>query len=160
MSHWIYKNEIVTEIPDDVEGFIYIITNNVTGRKYIGRKYVKSTKRKPLTAKQKREGKVRRTRVTTESNWRTYTGSNKNMNSDIKELGKDKFTFEIITYARTKAQINYLEMFMQFITHSIIKNDYYNDTIGSNKFTTMILTGLHESICKIDEKYITNCLVI
>ena len=35
---WLYKNEPFEEIPEDAYGYVYLITNNVTGKKYIGKK--------------------------------------------------------------------------------------------------------------------------
>jgi len=137
MSHWFYNNKEVTEVPEDAFGFVYMITNTKSGRKYIGRKYLQSTRRKALTAQQKRDGKKRRTRVTTESNWRTYTGSSKPLLADIKELGKDHFKFEILIYGNSKGQVNYLEMKFQFINDVTLDPLYYNDTIGSGKFATL-----------------------
>ena len=34
---WTYKNKIITEIPDGVEAFVYLITNLTNNRKYIGK---------------------------------------------------------------------------------------------------------------------------
>jgi len=35
---WTYQGEIVEEIPQGVEGFVYLITNTTNNRKYIGKK--------------------------------------------------------------------------------------------------------------------------
>ena len=137
MSHWLHNKEVVTTPPDDAFGFVYLITNKISNRKYIGRKYLHSTRRKALTAKQKREGKKRRIRVTTESNWRSYTGSSKPLLADIKKLGKDNFHFEILIYGNSKGQVNYLEMKFQFMNDVTLDPLYYNDTIGSGKFATL-----------------------
>jgi hypothetical protein len=137
VSHWKYKGEIVSEIPEGVHGFVYLITNSKTGKKYIGRKNVTSTRRKPLTKKQKSEGKKRREIVRSESNWKTYTGSNAKLNSDIKELGKENFQFEILHYANTKGQLNYIEVNLQHKLDVILREDYYNDAVGSRDFIAL-----------------------
>jgi len=136
-SHWTYKNKIVTTPPEDAFGFVYLITNTESGRKYIGRKYLHSTRRKPLTAKQKREGKKRRTRVTTESNWREYMGSSKPLLADIKSLGKSKFKFEILIFGISKGQVNYLEENMHHKYDVLLDPVYYNDSIGPRRFMGM-----------------------
>ena len=38
MADWIYKDKVVEEIPDGVEAFVYLITNNTNNKKYIGKK--------------------------------------------------------------------------------------------------------------------------
>ena len=41
---WLYEGKEINELPDDCIGYVYIITNNVTGRKYIGKKLAKFSK--------------------------------------------------------------------------------------------------------------------
>jgi hypothetical protein len=137
MSHWFYRNSLIDTLPEDCVGFVYLITNLKDGRKYIGRKYAVSTKRKPLTKKQKDAGRVRRDIVKKESDWRTYTGSNKQLNEDIDRLGKDSFRFEILYFAETKGQINYIEVNLQHKHDVILRSDYYNDAIGSKDFIAL-----------------------
>ena len=70
----------------DYFGYVYLITNVTTGRKYIGRKYFYS-RRKPRpdgTNKKRR-------RVTSESDWKKYYGSSPELKADIKEFGKFNF---------------------------------------------------------------------
>lgn len=134
MSHWIYQDNIVVELPKGIVGFVYRITNIDTGRMYIGRKYATSTKRKALTKKQITSGRVRKDVIKTESNWATYTGSNKNLNSDIEILGKDKFKFEILYYGKTRGVVNYLEETLHHKFNVILDDKYYNDCIGPRRF--------------------------
>ena len=42
---WIYQNTTVTELPVDCVGFVYLITNNLSGKKYIGKKLAKFSKK-------------------------------------------------------------------------------------------------------------------
>ena len=137
MSHWLYNNEPITELPAGVAGFIYKITNLENGRMYIGRKYATSTRRKALTKVQKLAGRKRKEVVTKESDWAKYTGSNKPLNEDIKKLGKDKFKFEILFFGETAAHVNYMEMYCQYKDHVILTDEYYNEAIGSNKYSNI-----------------------
>lgn len=137
MAHWIYEGQPVTELPENVCGFVYEIKNLTNNKKYIGRKYTQSTTRKPLTKKQKESGRVRRDVVKKESNWKTYTGSNKQLNEDIKLLGKENSYFEILYFAETKGQINYIEVNLQHKKDVILREDYYNDAIGSKDFVAL-----------------------
>ena len=41
---WIYQGNPVETLPEDCVGFVYIITNRISGRKYIGKKLAKFSK--------------------------------------------------------------------------------------------------------------------
>ena len=64
MSHWLYKGEQLLESPENYFGFVYLITNLKSGKKYIGRKYFGTTRRVKVA------GKKRRKVVRKDSNWR------------------------------------------------------------------------------------------
>ena len=36
---WLYEQQQISELPEDCVGFVYLITNNISGRKYIGKKF-------------------------------------------------------------------------------------------------------------------------
>ena len=44
---WTHKDKVVDELPADCEGFVYIITNQTDGRKYIGKKLARFKVTKP-----------------------------------------------------------------------------------------------------------------
>jgi len=134
MSHWKYKGKILKEAPSDMVGFVYMITCETNGKKYIGRKYFGTKRRKPLTKKQKAEGRKRREVIYKDSDWATYTGSSKTLNADIEKYGKGKFKFEILIMAKTKGQVNYLEENIQHKFDVLLSDKYYNDSIGSRRF--------------------------
>jgi hypothetical protein len=136
-SHWTYNGKLLEELPHGVAGFIYKITNLENGKMYIGRKYATSTRRKALTKAQKAAGRKRKEVVTKESDWAKYTGSSKVLNEDIKNLGKDKFKFEILFFGNTKGTVNYLEVNFQHKHDVILSDKYYNDVIGSRDFLTL-----------------------
>ena len=90
LGHWQTKLLIdETQLP---YGFIYIITNTVTNKKYIGKKQIKSVKKlQPL------KGKKNKRHFDIETDWKTYTSSSSDLNADIAKYGKEKFVFEILS---------------------------------------------------------------
>jgi hypothetical protein len=44
---WTFQNQPVDEIPEGYIGFVYIITNKITGQKYIGKKLAQFKRTKP-----------------------------------------------------------------------------------------------------------------
>ena len=133
MSHWLYIGKPLLEAPEEFFGFVYLITNKKSGKKYIGRKYFGTTRRVKV------KGKKRRKVIRKDSNWKTYTGSSKVLNADIQKIGKDNFKFQILILGKTKGQVNYLEENIHHRYHVSIKEDYYNDCIGPRRFATVKL---------------------
>ena len=41
---WLYQDTPIETLPEECVGFVYLITNNLTGRKYIGKKLAKFSK--------------------------------------------------------------------------------------------------------------------
>ena len=128
MSHWLYKNKVLNEAPENYFGFVYLITNLKSGKKYIGRKYFATMRRVKVA------GKKRRKVIRKDSNWKEYTSSSKELNFDIKKIGKKNFKFEILILGETKGQVNYLEENLHHKFHVSSKNDFYNDCIGPRRF--------------------------
>ena len=76
---WLYQGIVVTELPEDCVGYVYIITNTESGRKYIGKKLAKFSKTTYKTVKLK-NGKKKRKKIRgkVESDWQEYWGSSPN----------------------------------------------------------------------------------
>lgn len=134
MSHWIYGNKKLTEIPDGAFGFVYRITNLKTDERYIGKKFFHTKRR--IKRKNKKNRKV----VIKESNWKSYTGSNDQLNGDIERHGKENFKFEILAIGYTKGQVNYCEELVQYKTNALIDPKYLNNSIGSRRYLNMQIT--------------------
>ena len=122
---WYYKDNLITELPDDCEAFVYLITNLTNNKKYVGKKLAKfKTTKPPLKGrKNKRRGKK-------ESDWRTYWGSSDHLNADVLELGEDKFRREILYYCPSRGVASYLEAREQFERRGLETDDYYNGIIN------------------------------
>lgn len=127
---WLYENTQIETLPDDCVGFVYVITNNVTGRKYIGKKLAKFSKTTYKIVKLKNGNKKRKKiRGKIESDWQTYYGSNEQLNKDVTQLGNENFTREILYYCKSKAECSYIEAREQF-HHRVLESDnYYNGQI-------------------------------
>lgn len=128
---WLYQGNPVETLPEDCVGFVYIITNRVSGRKYIGKKLSKFAKTTYKVVKLKNgTKKKKRIRSKIDSDWQTYYGSNEELNRDVAALGADQFTREIMYYCRSKAECSYIEAREQF-THKVLESqDYYNGQIS------------------------------
>ena len=128
---WTYQGLPVEELPEDCVGFVYLITNRVSGRKYIGKKLAKFAKTSYKVVKLKNgTKKKKRVRSKIDSDWLTYYGSNEELNKDVAAMGADQFTREIMYYCRSKAECSYIEAREQF-THKVLESqDYYNGQIS------------------------------
>ena len=127
---WEYQGEIVNELPEDCVGFVYIITNTLTGRKYIGKKLAKFSKTTYKVVKLKNGTKKRKKiKSKIDSDWQEYYGSSPNLTADIDKLGKENFKREILHYCTSKAQTSYLEAKEQFLRQVLESDEYYNGHI-------------------------------
>ena len=123
---WTYEGAPFTsEDIGDYYGFVYRITNLISGRIYIGRKYFWSL-RKP-------RGKSRRVR--SESDWKKYYGSSDELSAERKELGNSSFKREILSLHKTKGFVNFEET-KQLFLHNVLTESledgtpkYYNSNI-------------------------------
>jgi hypothetical protein len=127
---WLYKNTIILELPDDCVGFVYLITNNLSGRKYIGKKLAKFSKTTYKTVKLKNgTKKKKKIRGKIDSDWRDYYGSSPELTKDVVALGAENFTREILFYCKSKSECSYIEAREQFERKVLETNDYYNGHI-------------------------------
>ena len=128
---WLYENTQIQELPEDCVGFVYMITNKLTGRQYIGKKLSKFSKTSYKVVKLKNgTKKKKRIRSKIDSDWQLYYGSNDQLNRDIAELGSDNFTREILFYCKSKAECSYVEAREQFNRRVLESDDYYNGQIS------------------------------
>ena len=123
---WLYQGTAFTS--DDIGnkfGYVYLIVNRTTGKKYIGRKYFTQC-RKPRGGKR---------RVSSESNWKKYYGSSPELTADVKEFGQHSFSREILSLHTTKGRVNFEETKQLFINNVLTEAGsdgqpaYYNSNI-------------------------------
>mgnify|MGYP001324180275 FL=1 len=122
---WTYKGKVVKELPEDCEAFVYLITNLIDHKKYVGKKLAKfKTTKNPL------KGRKNKRRGTKESDWRTYWGSNAHLVDDVLRLGEHRFTREILHYCPSRGVASYIEAQEQFDRKVLETDDYYNGIIN------------------------------
>lgn len=123
IGHWIIES---VKLPEQTPyGFIYEITNLLHHKKYIGKKQCISIRKRPPL-----KGKKNKRHFTVETDWKIYTGSNNELNSDIEKYGKNNFRFEIIKWCESKSELAYWEAKIQFERDVLLREDYYNGIIN------------------------------
>ena len=127
---WIYNNKPLEEIPENAYGYVYLITNIITGRKYIGKKLFWFRKTKVLKGKKKR--------LKVESDWKDYWSSSDELKADIKKLGINNFSREILHICPNKGLCNYLEAKEQMVRCVLETDQYYNSQVQCRVHRTHI----------------------
>jgi hypothetical protein len=140
---WIYQGTQVETLPEDCVGFVYLITNKVNGRKYIGKKLSKFSKTSTKTVKLKNgTKKKKKVRSKVDSDWLTYYGSSPELSKDVETLGTENFTREILYYCKSKSECSYVEAREQFSRRVLESTDYYNGHIQVRVHGSHILNKL------------------
>jgi hypothetical protein len=103
---WTHDNQPFDAPKEKDYGFVYIITNQLTGRQYIGKKL--------FWFKKTRQVKGKKKRYLVESDWRDYWGSNDELKRDIEELGIDNFSRSILYLCENKGECSYMEAKLHF----------------------------------------------
>jgi hypothetical protein len=123
---WIYDGKpFESEDIHDNFGFVYLIQNNLNGKKYIGRKYLW----------QFRTPKGKKRKVKSESNWKDYYGSCPELKEDIEKFGRENFSRTILSLHKTKGKTNFGETSQLFkcdvLTESLDNGEpaFYNSNI-------------------------------
>ena len=115
---WIYNGEIVEDFGEYI-GFVYIITCLANNKKYIGKKNFYFSKTKQIKGKKKR--------YKVESDWKTYYGSNNELNEHVELFGEKKFKREILRLCKSKGEMTYFEAKYQF-EYGVLENDKWYNT--------------------------------
>jgi|TARA_B100000035_G_scaffold313635_1_gene327806 hypothetical protein len=142
---WTYQNRIVTSIddmPEGTYGFIYETYHKPTGKRYIGKKVLYFERNKKLGKKAlqllKEERKAKgiggrvplKQKVITESDWKDYYGSHKDIIKLTKEGELENFVRKILCFVPNKKLLTYYECKYLFINEVLEQQDVYiNDNI-------------------------------
>ena len=129
---WFYKGEEFTDLEKHI-GFVYIITNLQTERRYIGKKNFYFSRSKQVKGKKKR--------IKVESDWKDYYGSNEELNHDVNTNGRENFRREILRLCSSKGEMSYFEAKYQFQYDVLLTDEFYNEFIGC-KIHSKHLKGL------------------
>jgi hypothetical protein len=130
-----YYNEQPFEGPiDDWYGFVYLITEKSTNKKYVGKKFFWKKKTLPPL-----KGQKRKRRSIVESDWKEYYGSNQQLQENVAQ-NPDNYHREILHFCKKRADCSYYEIKEQIDRNVLFNDDYYNEFIG----------------CKIHSKHLTN----
>jgi len=137
---WTHKGRSITELSDMPEGtfgFIYKITNGITGEFYIGKKQVVSIRKRKFGKKETAALKDKRMKkyemVEKESNWLDYRSSNATvqmwfhsnelaLNEDRRSDINDTLKLEILKFCKGKKALTYYELQEQF-AHDVLGDD-------------------------------------
>jgi len=152
MRNWLYEGEEITDVQQfgvGAIGFVYKITNTKSGKFYVGKKILENKTKKLLTKKEQGEwdkpGRIPKKKlVVKESNWADYYGSSKPLLEDIKTLGKENFTREIIRVCYSKKELSYYEVYWQFELKVLHVDSYCENITG--KFFRKDTLGAQGSI--------------
>ena len=126
--------------PADYFGFVYLVTNLKTGKKYIGKKSMWSTTSKQVWKVDRTKGKKTK-KITKESYWRTYTTSSVYVNAEL--VAGETFSFQILSLHNSKGALAYSEVWhlvtMGALTERFADGSraFYNAKTVSSCFTVL-----------------------
>jgi hypothetical protein len=122
---WVFEGkEFTSNQIGNCAGYVYLLTDRETGRRYIGKKtFWFRTTLPPLKGAKRKRKKV------VESDWLDYYGSNKEIQKLVAEHGRDRFSREILHLCRTKSEMSYLEAKLQFEYGVLLSDEWFNDMI-------------------------------
>lgn len=147
--NWIYNNENINDIsqlPENTYGFVYRITHKPTNKSYIGKKVLYYERNKKLgkkeleILKEERKGVPGRLptkkKIITESNWKIYWGSNKELIELSKNEPYEDFEREILQVCNSKKLLTYYETKYLFMLQVLeFPDNYFNDNILGKFYT-------------------------
>ena len=106
-------------------GFVYLITDRSSGKKYVGKKFFWSKRRLPPL-----KGKSRKRVVVKESDWKQYYGSSEDLKTLVESKGEDHYYREILHLCKSKGECSYMELKEQVDREVLFRDDYFKEFIG------------------------------
>lgn len=125
---WKFKGEVFeSEHIPVVKGaeliFVYLITDTINNKKYIGQKMFHGKK---IVSVNKVKKKVK-----CESDWKKYFSSSETIKQQVIDIGSEHLIREIIYICCSKGQANYLETKLQFELNCLEHQDiWYNGIVN------------------------------
>lgn len=141
MNAWVYNARFISDIsqlPAGAYGFIYLIEHLPTGKWYIGRKNlysernIKLGKRALAAREDKRASKKKKT--ITESDWKTYHGSEPTLLKDVELHGYTSCRRQILHVCFDKTSLTYEEVRHQILRGCLESDNCYNNNIAGRYF--------------------------
>ncbi len=121
--NWIFEGEPLTEIPEGIQGFVYLIEDTINGKFYLGKKNFLLMRTKQVNKKKKK--------IKVESDWQTYYGSNEELQNIVAANDPEKFTRTILRLCKTRSEMSYWETKLQFHYDVLLKPEkWYNSWIS------------------------------
>jgi len=128
---WYYNGQPFEGPIDDWYGFVYLITETSTNKKYVGKKF--------FWAKKTRQVKGKKKKYLAESDWKDYYGSNDVLKENVQKNPND-YHREILHLCKKRGDCSYYETKEQFERNVMFDKNYYNEFIG----------------CKIHSRHLTH----
>lgn len=125
---WLFEGKEFTieDVPEDVIGFVYCITDLRNNLKYVGKKTILSTRKLPPL-----KGKTRKRTKIVITDWMDYYGSSEEVKQLVEEHGKESFKREILHLCKSKGEMSYVEMFVQVKNNVLLRpGEFYNAFVG------------------------------
>jgi hypothetical protein len=130
-----YRGQVFTE--EDVGdnfGFVYEIINNITQRKYVGKKFFTKSGRKQI------KGKTKKVRLS--SGWENYWSSSDELKADVKQHGEENFTRTILYLCKSRSECSYRETKEIFLRDALLTDSYYNKWVSCKIHKAHVLNKL------------------
>lgn len=129
---WIMNGKCLSTPPEGYYGFIYKITDAVTGKSYFGKKAFEHSQKKTISKRARKASgtKKRIERVKKDSGWLEYWGSSKPLleffaaHPHAQQFAKR----EIIKLCKDKASLSYWEM-VTLVENNVLFKDTWNGNI-------------------------------
>lgn len=148
MNHmnWIYNGSNIislADLPEGTIGFIYKISNKTTGEYYIGKKSVKSTRKRKFGKKEIALLTDKRLKpyemVTKESDWKEYRSSNKQVQEWFKDVTNNQLELKILRFCSNVKSLTYYELQEQFAHDVLGDTNALNENLLGKFFRRDIL---------------------
>lgn len=143
---WLYEDkEFVAddEFLKDFVGFVYLVTEESTGKKYLGKKLFWKPKTLPVT-----KTRLKKIKTKVQSDWMKYYGSNEELKALVKESGGKGYSREILRLCKSKGDCSYYEAKYQFQYGVLESDEYYNRFIGCKIHAAHLSVNMKPKVAK------------